>query len=137
MRSRAGSWSLAFVLVLSVMVIAGSSGSGFLALAQSEGTPAVEAPAKDEQPPAEVIPETIVPEPPTEAPLPPTETLIPLTQAPLPGESVADDSIVEAAEESGISLNITECAVSPAYWMVHLYLDQAVVSIESDVRLCQ
>ena len=45
MRSRAGSWSLAFVFVLSVLMIAGSSGPGFLALAQSDGTPAAEEPA--------------------------------------------------------------------------------------------
>ena len=132
MRSRVGSWSLAFILVLSILMIAGSSGPGFLALAQSDGTPAVEEPVPEEQAPVEVATETSAPELPTEIPAPPTDTWIPpterpasLPETPLPTESAQNDSIVHAASESTIPLNLSECEVSPAYWLVHLSLDQS------------
>ncbi len=132
MRSRAGSWSLAFVLVLSVLMIAGSSGPGFLALAQSDGTPAVEEPVPEEQAPVEIPTDTPVLGLPTEVPVQPTDTPpLPterpasLTETPLPTEAALNGSIVQAASESTIPLNISECAVSPAYWLVHLSLDQS------------
>ncbi len=132
MRSRAGSWSFAFVLVLSVLMIAGSSGPGSLALAQSDGTPAVEQPVPEEQLPVEVATETSAPDLSTEIPVSPTDTPVPptegpssLTETPLPTEPARNESIVQAASESAISLNTSECTIYPDYWLVHLSLDQS------------
>ncbi len=154
MRSRAGSWSLGLVLFLCVALIATGSGPGFLALAQSDGTPVIEEPAQEEQSPTELPSETPAPAlptetsvPPTEPPAIPTQTLIPSITPPLEPTASATptstDIPVEPAstEDSSptptwantwttLTATLGNCRSEPNYWIYKLVMDgpESVVS---------